>query len=122
VAGVEEAVFVLSAAGFSSGGGTATLHGLSPATLYVADRPGREVGHLTSRRFVERWAERFAGDPPSAVVSFVDRDGGDAVVVLSSPILTGDVLTYKVAVLEGLLPAESGPCAVFIDAAGRASS
>jgi hypothetical protein len=112
------ALFVLSAAGFSSGGGTATLHGLSPTTICVA---GPDLGHLPSQRFVELWP----ATPPVAVVSFTGQpsdgtppDGTpqDAVVVLSSPILTGAVLTYQVEVVEGALPAESGPCTLFIDA------
>jgi hypothetical protein len=34
---------------------TITLQGLSPSTLYFADRPQREVGHMSSRQFVANW-------------------------------------------------------------------
>ena len=52
-----EALFVQSAVAFSCDDGEITLKGVSPSTLYFADRPRREVGHLTSRRFVDLWEE-----------------------------------------------------------------
>ena len=120
-----DALFVQSAAGFTSEAGTVTLHGLTGTTVYFADRPRREVGHLASRRFVELWdcgVNSFAVDPPDAVLSFLDESGsgpGDAVVVLREPRLAGDELTYSVEVLEGTLPERSGPCSLFIDVFGR---
>jgi hypothetical protein len=122
-----DALFVQSATSFSSGPGTVRLHGLTDSTVYFADRPRREVGHIPSRRFVELWgagANSFAIDPPNAVLSFLDDEAGgttpgDVVVVLRDPRLDGDTLTYRVEVLEGVLPLRSGPCSVFIDAFGR---
>ena len=120
-----DALFVQSATRFSSEADTVTLHGVAESTVYFADRPRREIGHIPSHRFVELWGagvESFAVDPPSAVVSFLDDEGGgtsDAVVVLHEPTLRGDDLTYRVEVLEGELPAESGPCSLFIDVFGR---
>jgi hypothetical protein len=120
-----DGVFVQSATGFSSAHGTVTLRGLADSTVYFADRPRREVGHIRSRRFVELWdagVSSFAVDPPNAVISFLDDDGeapDDAVVVLREPRLSGADLTYRVDVLEGTLPQETGPCALFIDVFGR---
>jgi hypothetical protein len=120
-----DALFVQNAAGFSSSEGTVTLHGLSASTLYFADRPLREVGHMSSRRFVDVWDEgenSFEIDPPNAVLSFLDHEGEppeDAVVVLVDPRLADDELTYTVDVLEGELPRKAGPCALFIDTFGR---
>ena len=51
-----EALFVQTAASMTSDRGTITLHGLSPSTLYFADRPQREVGHMMSSHFVANWA------------------------------------------------------------------
>ena len=122
-----DALFVQSATGFSSGHGTLTLRGVADSTVYFADRPRREVGHLPSRRFVQFWgagANSFAVDPPNAVVSFLD-DGEapeDAVVVLRRPRFDGADLIYDVNVLEGTLPEETGPCALFIDVFGRSLS
>jgi hypothetical protein len=119
-----DALFVQGAARFSSTGDTVTLHGLVDSTVYFADRPRREIGHIPSHRFVELWTagvHSFAADPPNAVISFLDEGGdtSDVVVVLHEAILEGDDLTYRIEVLEGTLPAESGPCTLFIDVFGR---
>jgi hypothetical protein len=120
-----DALFVQSATALSSGPGTITLHGLADSTVYFADRPRREIGHIPSSRFIELWktgANSFAVDPPNAVLSFLDQNGTepeDAVVVLLEPRLEGDTLSYTVEILEGSLPPRSGPCALFIDVFGR---
>ena len=121
-----EALFVQTARSLSSDGAkTITLHGLSPSTLYFADRPQREVGHLSSTRFVDLWAKgenSFAIDPPNAVLSFAepeDRTPEDVVVTIRDPKVEGDTLSYMVEVLDGTLPSSTGPCALFIDPFGR---
>lgn len=120
-----EALFVQTAAALASDGATITLKGLSPSTLYFADRPKREVGHMTSRQFVALWGEgdnSFAQNPPNAVLSFAepgDRVPEDAVVVIQDPTLDGDDLTYTINVLDGKVPTATGPCALFIDPFGR---
>ena len=120
-----EALFVQSAASMTSDGNAITLHGVSPSTLYFADRPQREVGHISSRQFVANWGEgdnSFAMNPPNAVLSFAepgDRLPEDTVVVIQDPKLNADTLTYNVTVLEGSLPTTTGPCALFIDPFGR---
>lgn len=118
-----DALFVQSATGFSSEGGAVTLHGLAESTVYFADRPRREFGHLRSSSFIELWdvgASSFGVDPPNAVLSFLgDGDHDDVVVVLRDPRLAGDTLTYQVDVLEGVLPERAGTCTAFIDSFGR---
>jgi hypothetical protein len=120
-----EALFVQTAASMTSNQGTITLHGLSPSTLYFADRPRRDVGHMMSRQFVANWKEgdnSFAENPPNAVLSFAepgDRLPEDAVVVIQDPRMDGDALTYNIKLLEGAVPAATGPCALFIDPFGR---
>jgi hypothetical protein len=120
-----DALFVQSATTFTSGPGTITLHGLADSTVYFADRPRREIGHIPSHRFVELWESgpsSFAVDPPNAVLSFLEQGGEapeDAVVVLREPRLDEDTLTYEVEILDGALPARYGPCALFIDVFGR---
>jgi hypothetical protein len=123
-----DALFVQSASSSSSEEGSVTLHGLTDSTVYFADRPRREVGHIPSRRFVELWESDengFSVDPPNAVLSFLEDDGPtpeDAVIVLREPRLDGHELTYDVDVLEGTLPKRTGPCALFIDVFGRTFS
>jgi len=120
-----DALFVQSATAFSSAPGTITLHGLAGSTVYFADRPRREIGHIPSHRFVQLWeagASNFSVDPPNAVLSFLDDNGDsppDAVLVLREPRLEADSLSYKVEILDGTLPARSGPCTLFIDVFGR---
>ena len=120
-----DALFVQSATAFSSAPGTITLHGLADSTVYFADRPRREIGHIPSSRFVQLWeagASNFSVDPPNAVLSFLDEDGEsppDAVVVLREPRLEASSLSYTVEILDGTLPARSGPCTLFIDVFGR---
>jgi hypothetical protein len=120
-----EALFVQSARALTTSNGSVTFHGLTHSTLFFADRPQRVVGHLTSRKFVDQWGDgedSFAQDPPNAVVSFLED--GDTVpeevtMTIRDPQLDGDTLTYKVDVLDGTLPARSGPCSLFIDPVGR---
>jgi hypothetical protein len=120
-----EALFVQTAGSLSSEGTVITLHGLSPSTIYFADRPQREVGHMSSRRFVDLWGEgdnSFQVDPPNAVLSFAepsDRAPQEVVVTIRDPIMDGDSLRYEVTVLDGELPTATGPCALFIDPFGR---
>jgi hypothetical protein len=120
-----EAMFVQNAHRMTTNNGNVTFHGLAHATLFFADRPERVVGHLSSKRFIDQWGEgenSFAADPPNAVVCFLeDRDTvpEDVTMVLREPSLQGDTLTYKVEVLNGRLPAQTGPCSLFIDPIGR---
>jgi hypothetical protein len=120
-----ESLFVQTAAGLASNGSEMTLRMISPSTLYFADRPQRDVGHMSSEHFVNVWNEgenSFADDPPNAVVSYLDPSHEfpeDTVVMLREPRLEGSDLTYAIDVLDGTLPAESGPVALFIDPFGR---
>ena len=71
-----EALFVQTAGSLSSEGNVITMHGLSPSTIYFADRPQREVGHMSTRRFVDLWGEgdnSFEVDPPNAVLTFAEK-------------------------------------------------
>jgi hypothetical protein len=121
-----EALFVQTAGSLTTDRGTSIiLRGLSPSTIYFADRPQREVGHLSTQVFVNLWGEgdnSFAVDPPNAVLSFAapeDRPPEEVVVTLNDPDLQGDTISYRVDVLDGTLPISTGPCALFIDPFGR---
>ncbi len=76
------------------------------------------------RDLLEEWADgsdSFGKDPPNATVSVLGKDAStlkDAVVVLRSPKLEGDNLTFSVKTLEGDLAGADGPAAVFIDIIG----
>jgi hypothetical protein len=122
----EESMFVQTAQGIESAGGTLTLRGVAPSTLYFSDRPKRVVGHMSTADFVDLWAigdNSFEADPPNAVLSFLEPGGDvpeDVVVVLKQPNLDGaGDLAYAIEVLEGTVPAHAGPVTLFIDPFGR---
>lgn len=122
---VVPSLFVLNSRGASLKDGKLVLTGISPNAIVFADRPVRAAGHDLTSRIVEDWgngSDNFASDPPNATVSGFKKDGSsvvDAVVVLKSPKLEGDKLTFDVAVLEGDLAGADGPASVFIDIIGR---
>ncbi|MGH6735893.1 MAG: hypothetical protein ACRECX_07410 [Methyloceanibacter sp.] len=112
---------VLNAKGASLDGTTLTLTGVSPNSIVFADRPVHAAGHVLTSHFIKEWdegADSFAKSPPNATISVLGNDGGtvkDAVVVLKSPKMDGDKLTFDVTVLEGDLAGASGAAALFID-------
>jgi len=122
---VVPSLIVFNAQGASLQGGKLVLTGIAPNSIIFADRPVRAAGHDTTAHIVEDWnkgSDNFAKDPPNATVSGFTKDGSgvkDAVVVLKSPRLEGDKLTFDVDVLEGDLNGADGSAAVFIDIIGR---
>src|SRR5499433_2948089 len=121
---VVPSLIVLNARGASLQGQQLTLVGVSPNSIVFADRPVRSAGHVLTTHLLEEWAtgsDSFAKDPPNATVSVFSKDGSavrDAVVVLKTPNLSGDRLTFDVQVLEGDLTGADGPASVFIDIIG----
>jgi hypothetical protein len=121
----EESMFVQTARGTTSDGATLTLEGVTPSTLYFSDRPQRVVGHMTTGDFVDLWGEgdnSFKTDPPNAVLAFVESavdSPEDAVIVIREPQLEDGRLSYSIELLEGTLPAQTGPVTLFIDPFGR---
>jgi hypothetical protein len=121
---VVPSLIVLNARGASLQGQTLTLLGVTPNSIVFADRPVRSAGHVLTTHLLEEWAtgsDSFAKDPPNATVSVFTKDGvgvRDAVVVLKTPKLDGERLTFDVQVLEGDLTGADGPASVFIDIIG----
>jgi hypothetical protein len=117
-------LIVLNAHGASLQGQKLTLVGVAPNSIVFADRPVRSAGHVLTTHLLEEWgtgSDSFAKEPPNATVSVFSKDGSsvrDAVVVLKTPTLTGDQLTFDVQVLEGDLAGADGAAAVFIDIIG----
>jgi hypothetical protein len=112
---------VINSAGATLQGTTLTMTGVTPNSIVFADRPVRAAGHVLTKHFIKEWDEgsdSFAKDPPNATISVLSADGEaveDAVVVLKSPKLEGDKLTFDVSVLEGSLSKANGPASLFID-------
>jgi hypothetical protein len=121
---VVPSLIVLNARGANLQGQKLTLVGVAPNSIVFADRPVRSAGHVLTAHLLEEWgtgSDSFAKDPPNATVSVFSKDGSgvrDAVVVLKTPNLQGDQLTFDVQVLEGDLAGADGPASVFIDIIG----
>ena len=113
------ALIVLNSRGAKLQGQQLVLEGVLPSATLFTSRPVRSVGHMVTPDMVEIWTTgSFAKDPPNATVSVFQKDGSgvtDAVVVLKSPKLEGERLTFDVQVLEGSLGNADGPASVFID-------
>jgi hypothetical protein len=126
VAEMAPSLIVLNARGATLQGQKLTLTGVTPNAIVFADRPVRAAGHDLTAHIVEDWgtgADNFAQDPPNATVSVFSKDGSsvkDVVVVLKSPKLDGDQLSFDVEVLEGNLAGADGAASVFIDRFGFA--
>jgi hypothetical protein len=99
-----------------------TLDGVSSTTLFFSDRPERIAGNMKTAAFIPFWStgkDSFLKDPPNADVSILEGDKlRQVVVVLQTPELKGDNLTYTVKVLQGEMPAKGADVSVFIDIIG----
>lgn len=119
-------LFVQNAHGVEVGGGgkTLTLKGLSPTTLFFSDRPVRIAGHYLTAEYLQFWKagpDSFLKDPPNATLSVFEKDKNelsDVVVTLRNPRVSGNDLTYDIAVISGAMPKTSGPASLFIDIIG----
>jgi hypothetical protein len=117
-------LFVLNSRGATMQGDTLILTGVMPHSIIFADRPVRSAGHQLTSDIIADWGagdDSFTKNPPNATISVFSKDGSvkDAVVVLKSPKLEGDKLTFNVQVLEGDLAGGDGGAALFIDIIGR---
>ena len=114
-------MIVLNARSAKLGGGKLVLEGVAPNAIIFADRPVRSAGHALTAHLLEEWTlnapDSFARTPPNATVSVLSKGKGvvDAVMVLKSPKLEGDRLTFDVDVLEGDLAGGDGAVSVFTD-------
>jgi hypothetical protein len=115
-------MIVLNARGAKLEGQKLTLEGISPNAIIFADRPVRSAGHALTAHLLEEWSvnspDSFAKTAPNATVSMLNKAKAsvvDAVLVLKSPKLEGERLTFDVDVLEGNLAGADGAASVFID-------
>src|SRR5215471_10764083 len=102
-------LIVLNARGATLQGQQLTLVGVASNAIVFADRPVRSAGHVLTTHVLEEWgagSDSFAKTPPNATVSVFSKDGAsvrDAVVVLKTPTVSGEQVTFDVQVLEGEL-------------------
>jgi len=107
---------------FDKATNTLSLIGVSPITLFFADRPERIAGNMKTSAFIPFWShgkDSFAKDPPNADVSILEGEQlRQVVVVLRDPVLRADTLTYTVKILQGEMPEKGADVSVFIDIIG----
>jgi hypothetical protein len=119
--GMIPSLAVINSRGATLQGNILTMTDVGSNSIVFADRPFRAAGHVLTKHFLKEWDEgsdSFAKDPPNATISVLSAEGDsveDAVVVLKSPKLEGDKLTFEVTVLEGGLSKATGPASLFID-------
>jgi hypothetical protein len=92
-------------------------------TMYFSDRPKRIVGHIKMADYLKEWTakagkDNFGADPPNATLSVYEPGKAEntiVVVKLTNPVVDGADLIYSYKVLNGTMPANGGPTALFID-------
>jgi hypothetical protein len=121
---VVPSLIVLNSKGAKMTPESLVLEGVSSNAIIFADRPVRSAGHALTAHLLEEWgtgSDSFGKDPPNATISVFDKDGKtvkDAVVVLKTPRMEGENLTFAIDLLEGDLSGVDGPASVFIDIIG----
>ncbi len=92
-------------------------------TMYFSDRPQRIVGHIKMADYLQEWTtkagkDNFGADSPNATLSVFEPGKPEntiVVVTLTHPVVDGADLVYSYKVLNGTMPANGGPTALFID-------
>ena len=115
-------MFVQNAAASHYSDGMLTLTGVQPDILWFSNRPYRMAGTSTQSEYLQDWvegADSFKADPPNGSLSYL-KDGAMASVAieLSNPLPVGDKMSYQIKVLQGEMPAQTGPVSLFIDFVG----
>jgi len=114
--------FVQTAREFAFASDTLTLAGLGEYVIYMAERPDRNAGQITTEQFLKSWSgakNAFAKDAPNASLSWVDNGAVKvAVMTLTDPALAPEAMRYKVKVLFGSLPPKGSAATLFIDTGG----
>ena len=119
-------LFVQSAHSVTLNDNVLKLKGVNPATIFFSDRPERITGHEPTEDFVANWAvgdDSFQSSPPNATLSILTGpEPQEIVLVLKSPKLEKNDLTYEVEVLDGAKKVSGDAASLFIDTVGRPMS
>jgi hypothetical protein len=102
---------------------TLRLVKVNQQTLYFSDRPQRIAGHLKMADYLKEWTAKagknnFGTNPPNATLSVYEPGQPDNTVVvveITSPVVDGADLIYRYRIINGTMPANGGPTALFID-------
>ena len=97
--------------------GKPTLNGTPIVTFYFLGST-REVGHFLVGTFVEMWEKNsstYKADPPSGTLSvFGEKGSSGAVMQVSNPVSTLNLITFDARVLEGEIPASFNASSFFL--------
>lgn len=114
--GSPQTLMVAAAVSVDVDGDMLTLSGV-PAVVWFSDRPARRYGHMDLQEFVQVVSGHAAlADPPNAALSVLGEQQPVILELLGVPVVNGDVLRWKIRVLEGALPRKAGAASLFIDA------
>lgn len=93
----------------SDGSYLLTLTGIDPHVMAFTDRPFRDTQIIGIQALADGWDELFESSPPNAVLVEHDSAGeADSVaLVLTSPTVSGDSLTFSAQVLTDEAAAEA---------------
>ncbi|MFZ2017022.1 MAG: hypothetical protein WAV00_24655 [Nocardioides sp.] len=113
-------VYAHVARGLLFSDGSLTLLDPSPSTIWMtSDAAG--LGYLPTGAFLDLWADDPSEDRAVSRVqgrlALLDADAqlpGHAALHLSNPRVTTAGLTYDAELVEGLVPAGSGACVLFL--------
>jgi hypothetical protein len=102
---------------------TLRLVKVNQQTLYFSDRPQRIAGHVKMADYLKEWTakagkDNFGEDPPNATLSVYEPGQSDNTVVvveITNPVIDGADLIYSYRIINGTMPANGGPTALFID-------
>jgi len=117
-------VYAQMARGLLFDGRSLTLVDLAPSTIWSSATPAGGLGYLPTGAYLDRWAQRAprlalpSSSRVRGTLTLLDPDAqlaGDAVLTLGNPRVTALGLTYDAELLQGLVPAESGACVLFLE-------
>lgn len=104
-------------------GRSLTLVDPSPSMIWLSLEPVSGLGYVPTGAFLDLWADparlsdhrarRVRGR--LALLGAAASLAGDATLVVGRPRVTASGLTYDVEVLEGMVPASSGACVLFLE-------
>lgn len=114
-------VYAHVARGLLFSGGRLTLLDPSPSTIWMTSDP-IGLGYLPTGAFLDLWSDDHPAEERSVRrvegrLALLDADAqlaGHAALRLSQPRVTTEGLTYDAEVVEGLVPAGSGACVLFL--------
>lgn len=118
-------LFVQESKRVKSNGTSVIMVDVNPKTLFFSDRPEEIAGYLSFPKFLEMVTtgpDNFNEDPPNATLVFLgDENMAEVVMELVDrpTMIDGDLVFPIVNVIQGTLPQEGGPAALFIDVIGR---